>query len=284
MSVLERHLWLATAIGLAALAVFIATLFVRLRLDAPARSGWRFQLTLTLPSTAIAIILFIVGFHGYVDAAVAPVEAIPITAAVVGGHWHFPSANGNSADDALSVPVDRPVQVTVRSDELPRRFEAPALHASIAVRPGTEGSVWFVARRTGESPLLCGDTCSGHPEMLSTVRVLDAVAWDELNDDGSKLPPAEYGRRLYAKATCATCHSLDGKPGTAPSFKGIFGKHEALADGSSVLVDEAYIRESILRPTAKVVRGFAPVMPPFAGQLEDKQIDALVAFIKTVKP
>jgi cytochrome c oxidase subunit 2 len=176
------------------------------------------------------------------------------------------------------------VHVTVHSPERVHRFDVPALRAGTEASPGADGSLWFVARAPGELAITCGPSCGGHPEMLATVHALDDAAWSDWQDPGAHLAPAAYGKLLYEKSMCKTCHSLDGTPGTAPSFLGVFGRTETLADGSTVHVDEAYVRESILNPTAKVVKGFQPVMPPFAGQLGDKQIDALIAFLKTVKP
>jgi len=91
-------------------------------------------------------------------------------------------------------------------------------------------------------------------------------------------PLVTKGRELYASKTCIACHSLDGTRGVGPSWKDVFGITEKLADGSSVTVDDAYLRESITDPNAKIVEGFAPAMPPLP--LEDVELDALVAFIK----
>src|SRR5690606_35085832 len=92
----------------------------------------------------------------------------------------------------------------------------------------------------------------------------------------------EQGSRIYESRGCAQCHSIDGSAGTGPSFLGIFGEQHQLADGSSVVVDENYIRESILEPQAKVRAGFNPVMPTFQGKLSDRQIDALINWVKTL--
>lgn len=285
MSPAERHvmLWLATA-GLAGAAFVVALVVALARPAATPRRSRRLRVAVTLVSTGVAGFLFLVGFRGYVDAAVAPADALVIAANAERYHWTFTYPDGNSVDDTLRVPVGKPVRVDVHTRDFDYRFDVPALHAAAEARAGSDGTAWFVASRAGTLPILCGASCNGHPEMPTTLTALDAAAWNDFTDDGSKLPPAEYGAKLYAKSMCKTCHSLDGTPGTAPSFKGIFGKHEALADGSSVLVDEAYIKESILTPSAKVVKGFQPVMPPFAGQLNDKQIEALVAFVKSVKP
>ena len=211
------------------------------------RTRWPLQVGLVVVPATVAVVLFNVGFRGYVNAAVAPSDAIEITATAEPWQWHFAYASGTTADDALRVPAGRPVHVTVHSGGPMVRLDLPALRTGVAARPAADGSLWFVARDPGESELLCGDACSGHREMLSTLKVLDAPGWADFNDDGSKLPPPEYGKKLYAKSMCQTCHSLDGTPGTAPSFKGLFGRHEALADGSSVTVDEAYIREASSR-------------------------------------
>ena len=97
-----------------------------------------------------------------------------------------------------------------------------------------------------------------------------------------RMTPVEGGKILYQRRGCAQCHSLDGRAGTGPSFQGTFGTTQPLADGSTVKVDENYIRESILQPLAKVRAGYKPVMPTYLGQLNNEEIDALIAFIKSL--
>lgn len=95
--------------------------------------------------------------------------------------------------------------------------------------------------------------------------------------------PAERGHQLYVSLACVTCHTTDGSRGLAPSFKGVYGSKVTLADGKQVAADDAYIKESVLNPTAKLVQGFAPMMPSFAGRVQPEDLDALVAFIKSLK-
>ena len=97
------------------------------------------------------------------------------------------------------------------------------------------------------------------------------------------MPLKDFGALLYESRGCATCHSLDGMRGQGPSFKGIFAHPVELAAGKSVVVDENYIRESILDPQAKVVKGFEPIMPTFQGLLRPREMNALVEFIKAQK-
>lgn len=93
----------------------------------------------------------------------------------------------------------------------------------------------------------------------------------------------EKGKALYAKLICVACHSVDGSVRAAPSFKGLYGSKQKLKDGSEVAVDDAYLRESIVNPGARVVAGFQPLMPPFAGKVSDAELDALIAYIRSLR-
>lgn len=75
---------------------------------------------------------------------------------------------------------------------------------------------------------------------------------------------------------------MDGSAKTGPSLLGVFGHEQALADGSTVVADENYIRESILEPQAKVVAGYDPVMPTYQGRLNDREIMAVIEYLKSL--
>ena len=94
--------------------------------------------------------------------------------------------------------------------------------------------------------------------------------------------PIDRGKRLFTEKGCTACHTVDRKPLIGPTLKGIFGHEVELADGKKVQVDENYIRESIVNPTVKVVKGFQPVMPAYKGSLKDEEINALVSYIKSL--
>jgi cytochrome c oxidase subunit 2 len=94
--------------------------------------------------------------------------------------------------------------------------------------------------------------------------------------------PVAVGQKLYSDLACNTCHQADGK-GRGPSYNGVYGSRVKMADGSTVVADDNYIRESILQPNAKIVAGFQPVMPSFQGQVTEDQILALTAYIKSLK-
>jgi cytochrome c oxidase subunit 2 len=123
--------------------------------------------------------------------------------------------------------------------------------------------------------------------MLSHVTVHPAGGYEAWIEEQQKktldMPPVELGKLLYEKQGCSTCHTVDGTPKIGPSWKGIFGKTETFADGTSGKVDENYIRQSVLEPTAKVVQGFAPSMPTYQGKLKDAEINGIIEYIKSLK-
>src|SRR5262249_14713665 len=95
--------------------------------------------------------------------------------------------------------------------------------------------------------------------------------------------PVEEGADLFTALDCASCHE-SGRRQRCPMLGGLFGTQVPLEGGGTALFDETYIRESILDPKAKVVRGFPPLMPTFRGQVNEEQILALIAYIKSLTP
>jgi cytochrome c oxidase subunit 2 len=107
-------------------------------------------------------------------------------------------------------------------------------------------------------------------------------AWLAKVSNIADLPPEERGLKVFRGAGCSACHNFDGLASTGPALNGIFGTQRTMADGSTVTVDENYLRESILNPNAKISAGFAPdLMPPsFAKSLNDQKVDWLIELIK----
>ena len=89
------------------------------------------------------------------------------------------------------------------------------------------------------------------------------------------------GEKLFRENGCITCHLADGT-GPAPSLLGVYGNTVHLTNGQTLTADDAYVRESILSPAAKIVNGYKPVMPSFQGQLSEEQILDLVAYIRSL--
>ncbi|MCA9730448.1 MAG: cytochrome c, partial [Candidatus Eisenbacteria bacterium] len=90
------------------------------------------------------------------------------------------------------------------------------------------------------------------------------------------------GEKLYNQRGCVQCHSVDGSARVGPSFLGLWGKTRTFQDGSSRVADENYVRQSVLEPQSQIVKGFEGVMPTFQGRLRDPEINALIAYIRSL--
>jgi cytochrome c oxidase subunit 2 len=163
-------------------------------------------------------------------------------------------------------------------------FFIPAFRVKQDVLPNRYTSVWFEATKKGSYDLFCSEYCGvNHSEMGVTVEVMPRDQFDEwLEEAGTPkdIPLPELGKQLYANQGCQGCHSLDGSAGVGPSWKGLYGStdHE-MSDGSTVTADENYLRQSILKPGAKIVQGYGNNMVSYA-HLSDRQISGLIEFIK----
>lgn len=237
---------------------------------------------------ALVIVVFFWGFHGYINAAVPPADALEIKVTGRKWLWQFEYPNGLRTINELHVPVAKPVRLVMISEDVIHSFYVPTFRIKQDVLPGKYTQLWFQATEAGVHRLLCAEYCgAGHSDMLGAIHVQGAEEygrWLEKGGEGAEaVPAAQLGRLLYAKYGCDACHSLDGSRGEGPTFRGVFGRPVRLADGRSVPADENYIRESILQPQAKVVAGFQPVMPTFQGLLREREIAALIEFIKEQK-
>lgn len=245
------------------------------------------EVTWSVIPMIVVVAIFVWGFQGFVHLRTAPKDAYEIRATGQKWKWLFEYENGYT-DDTLHAPVGRNVRVIISSADVLHSLYLPAFRQKMDAVPGRYTELWFQATEAGEFPIFCTEYCgTGHSNMLSKVVVHKPGGFDKWLEEAQEkmldLPPAELGELMYQQQGCSTCHSLDGTVKTGPSFKGIFGKNEQMSDGSSVVVDENYIRQSVLEPQAKIVQGFTPAMPTFKGKLNDRMIDGIIAFIKKQK-
>lgn len=211
-------------------------------------------------------------------------------------------ADPEALDDVLidanevHLPTGRSVKVLTRSNDVLHDFFVPQFRARMNIVPGQVSWFWFTPTVAGRYESMCAQLCGvGHPAMRGTVVVEDATAWQawlqqqptfaamRAKADGTAgggLPDlAARGRALAQSKGCVACHTVDGQPGVGPTWKGLYGKTETFADGSTARVDEDFLRGFIRNPKARNVKGFAPVMPQI--ELAADELDALVAYIKT---
>jgi len=200
--------------------------------------------------------------------------------------WWFDHAEGKGSPQ-LHVVVGQPIELVMSSDDVIHSLFIPAFRVKQDVVPGRYTRLRFTAIEPGIYPIYCTEYCGrDHSAMRSEIVVhkdeADYKKWLERSAYEDSMPLAEVGKKVWETRGCKSCHSLDGSipQGGGPSFKGAWGRTETLASGQSVVVDENYVRESIVNPRAKIVIGFGPVMPPTP--LEEREIRGIIEFLKTL--
>jgi cytochrome c oxidase subunit 2 len=198
--------------------------------------------------------------------------------------WKFQHPDGRREINTLHVPRGQPVKLTMISEDVIHSMFVPAFRIKRDVLPGSYGTCWFEATRTGDFHLFCAEYCgTNHSRMIGRVVVMepaDYQAW--LGGGKTNEPPAEAGKRLFETLRCATCHEAHGPASRCPPLENVYGRQVKLTGGETVLADENYLRESILRPAAKVVAGYQPLMPSFDGQVDEEQLLQLIAYLKSL--
>ena len=233
----------------------------------------------------LAMCMFAWGAVIYVDYRNAPKDTLDIYVVGKQWMWKIQQPNGLREINELHVPVGRNVRLVLASEDVIHDFFVPAFRVKMDVVPGHYNTMWFRPTKPGRYHFFCAQYCgTNHAVMGGWVTVMepsDYAAW-LAGSSGEGESPVVAGGKLFIEKACATCHLPDGK-GRAPSLNGVYNNKVLLADGAIVTADDAYIRESILQPQAKIVAGFQPVMPTFQGQLTEEQILALTAYIKSLQ-
>ena len=257
--------------------------------------------------TVLVMIIFAWGWKDYERMITTPSNTMEIN--VVGKQWSWDvqytngrrfilSKEETGSTSPLVVPLGVPVQVILSSEDVIHSFYVPAFRVKQDALRNQYTKVWFEATQAGDYPLFCAEYCGlDHSQMLGTVRVVsleDFKKWQakwefeqksgtKLGSEENNLPADKKGEKVFVATGCQSCHTVTGTPLVGPTLKGVFGHEVELEDGSKVMADENYIRESILNPNAKVVKGFPKgVMSTYKGLLSDDEINSLVAYIKSL--
>lgn len=245
------------------------------------------EATWSLIPTALIFVIFGWGFVGFVDMRTPPENAYEVQVNAKKWAWNF-TYPGGLQDSDLHLPVDQPTILTMTSDDVIHSLFIPAFRAKMDVVPGRYNKLWFHPTKTGENVLFCTEYCGReHSGMNRKVFVYEEGGVEkklaEIQETMDKMDPAELGKITFTKSGCMQCHSIDGSKKVGPSFLGLFGTTHDITTGEKITVDENYIRESILEPMAKIAAGYNPQMPSYKGQLREKQIEGLIAYIKSLK-
>jgi cytochrome c oxidase subunit II len=259
------------------------------------------ELFWTIVPFFIFLVMFVWGADVYFGVARPPDDALQVY--VVGKQWMWKVQHpeGQREINELHIPVGRPVKLTLTSEDVIHDFGAPAFRTKIDVIPGRYTHTWYMPTKVGDYHLFCDQYCgTSHAEMVGWIHVMEEDDYEKwLNGatprSGSRATGslALQGRQLFLKMQCVTCHSADSKA-RAPVLENLYGREVHLNDGRVVVADEAYLRESILEPNAKIVQGWQQpsIMPTFKGQLADPKegltqeeaLIRLIAFIRSLGP
>jgi cytochrome c oxidase subunit 2 len=248
----------------------------------------KLELLWSIIPTILVIIVFAWGFQTYLKMNVPPKDAVEIKVTGKQWLWIFDYPDGGTSVNELVVPVNQPVKLLMSSEDVIHSFFVPNFRIKMDLLPNRYTVTWFEATEVGKHDILCAEYCGeGHSRMLGTVTVLsesEYLTWKESGAYGmdESIPSEDFGLTTYTKKGCNTCHSIDGRPMVGPSMKDLFGREEKMTDGTTQVVDENYLRQSILEPMAHIVDGYQPVMPTYQGLMSTRELDAIIAYIKSL--
>ncbi len=268
------------------LVVLLAARFRRRRADQLAEQiegSLPLELFWTVVPLAIALFSFAWGAKVFFRMTHAPPDALPISVTGKQWMWKMQHPEGRREINDLHVPVGVPIELTLISEDVIHSFYVPALRTKRDVLPGRYSKLAFVANKVGTYHIFCAEYCgTKHSTMIGSLHVLDDAAYQAwLSGAPAGSTPKEDGAQLFASLRCDTCHA-ERSDARGPSLLGLFGRDVPLSDGRVVKADADYLRESLLKPASKVVAGYQPLMPTYAGQVSEEQIQQLIAHIRSL--
>jgi cytochrome c oxidase subunit 2 len=230
----------------------------------------------------IFMVIFAWGAAVYFRERTPPADSTEVYVVAKQWMWKLEHAEGQREINELHVPVGRDVKLIMTSQDVIHSFFIPAFRIKQDVLPGRYTVAWFRATKPGTYHLFCAEYCgTQHSGMVGDIVVQEPAQYETWMNGGSTGPLSATGEKIFAELGCVTCHRSDIQ-GRGPNLHGVFGKPVQLEDGRTVTADENYLRECILDPGAKRVKGFQPIMPTFQGLVTEEQVNALVAYIKSI--
>ena len=242
------------------------------------------EITWTVIPFIISMVIFVWGASVYFAMSRPPDETLNIYVVGKQWMWKFQHLDGQREINELHVPSGRPVKLIMTSEDVIHDVFVPAFRVKADVIPGRYTNLWFQPTKPGRYHLFCAEYCgTRHSGMTGEVIVMEPSefqAW--LTGGALEGSLASAGAKLFNDLACNTCHRPDAQ-GRGPILEGLFGNTVKLQNGETMTVDEAYVRESILNPSAKVTAGFQPIMPTFQGLVTEEQLLELIEYVKSLK-
>ena len=240
------------------------------------------ELTWSVIPFVVFMVMFLWGAVVYFKGRTPPRDSTEVYVVAKQWMWKLEHADGQREIHELHVPVGRDVKLIMTSQDVIHSFYVPAFRIKQDVLPGRYTVAWFRATKPGTYHLFCAEYCgTQHSGMIGSIVVLEPAQYEAWMSGGSTGPLSATGERIFAELGCSTCHRTDTQ-GRGPNLQNVFGRPVLLEDGRTVIADENYVRESILDPGAKIVNGFKPIMPTFQGLVSEEQLNALVAYVKSL--
>jgi cytochrome c oxidase subunit 2 len=230
----------------------------------------------------LTMVMFAWGADIYFREGHPPVDALSVYVVGKQWMWKLQHMEGQREINELHIPLGRPVKLIMTSEDAIHSFFVPAFRTKQDVVPGRYSTTWFRPTKTGKYHLFCAEYCgTNHSRMIGWIYVMEPKDYQDWLSGAPAGSLAESGQRLFESLACANCHKADGS-GRCPALVGLFGSTVHLTGGTTVKADEAYIRESILQPQAKIVAGYQPIMPTFQGLVREEDVLQLIEYIKSL--
>jgi cytochrome c oxidase subunit II len=249
----------------------------------PILGSLRLEVLWTVIPLVLTMVIFAWGARLYFTTSVPPEDAMEIYVVGLQWMWMVQHQEGQREINELHVPVGRPVKLIMTSQDAIHSFYVPAFRIKMDVVPGHYTTTWFEASKTGSFHLFCAEYCgTAHAGMGGRIVVMKPTEFENWLSGGTSAQPlAAAGERLFQQLGCSGCHGVNA-PAQAPALDGLYGKAVPLQSGETVVADESYIRASILTPQQQIVAGYAPIMPPYQGQISEEGLLQLIAYIKSL--
>jgi cytochrome c oxidase subunit 2 len=283
------YIFLLVVCGMVALLVFTCLLYFAARYRS--RAGVQaeqidgstpLELTWSIIPLCVFMVFFAWGALVFFKQRTPPRDATEVYVVAKQWMWKLEHAEGQREINELHVPVGRDVKLIMTSQDVIHSFYVPVFRMKQDVLPGRYTVAWFRATKPGTYHLFCAEYCgTQHSGMIGSIVVMEPAQYEAWMSGGPAGPLSASGEKIFAELGCSTCHRSDTQ-GRGPNLQGVFGKPVQLEDGRTQVADENYIRECILDPGAKRVKGFQPIMPTFQGLVSEEQVNALVAYVKSL--
>jgi cytochrome c oxidase subunit 2 len=239
--------------------------------------GW------TVGSILITLVIFVWGASLFLAISRPPDETLNIYVVGKQWMWKFQHLDGQREINELHVPVGRAVKLIMTSEDVIHDVFIPAFRIKADVVPGRYTTLWFRPTKSGRYRLFCAEYCgTKHSGMGGHVVVMEPDEYQAWLSEGAEGSLASGGEKLFNDLACNTCHRPDTQ-GRGPMLENMFGTTQTLEGGRTVTVDEAYLRESIVDPMAKITAGFQPIMPTFQGLVNEEGMLELIEYLKSLR-